>query len=420
MNPSRVLVVDDEAEALSAVERVLHNEGLQLTTTTSTDEALALLGRENFAVLICDQRMPGMTGTELLEKARLVSPETVRIILTAYADLTPILRAINTGVVHRFLQKPWNDDELKLVIRQALDQHALLAENQRLQLLTARQNFELKELNEGLERKVHERTVEIRRLNQKLEHSFLGSIKLLAELGEMHSPVIGSHSKRVAGLCRDIGGRMGLAGRKLFDVLVAAILHDIGKIGISPDILRQHPVQGEAIVRMVGDLGDAPRLIRHHHESCDGRGYPDRLKRDNIPLGSRIIAAADTYDWALNSRSSFERTTPEQALETVRDCCPVKLDPTVVSALTLCLRSPGRTRSGPAEVDVGPRDLREDMVLSRDLRTLRGILLLPKDTRLKREHILQIRKRSLDSLDAIVDGIYVYRTHDASILSATS
>ena len=422
MGAAKVLLVNDEARVLRAARRALRKEDLDVITTTSPQEALDRLARERFAAVVSEQGALVATGGALLEKAREVAPDTVRIVLTGCADVQAAMEAIAKGGAYRFVAKPFDDQDLRLAVRQAVRLAEVLQENRRLRELTARQGAALMDFNRNLQRKAAERARQVSRLNQKLKKSFLGSIRLMARLAEMHSPLIGSHSKRVAARCHELAQYMGLSGRDLFEVAVAATLHDIGKIGISPDIvrkpesalnrqeieiLRHHPVQGEAIARMVPNLGDVPRIIRHHHERPDGWGYPDRLRGDQIPLGSRIIAVVDAYDRVLNVRSSFVSMTPEKALGFVQKHCSSRFAPEVVGALTACLRKPKRPLDEGIEVDIRPTDLREGMVLSRDLRTLRGVLLLPRDVGLRQEHLARILQHQ--QVDPVVDGIYVYR-----------
>ena len=422
VNVPKVLIVDDETSILSAVQRVLRKERLEVVTTACPREALERLARERFAAVLADHRMPTTTGVELLERARKIAPDTVRIILTGYADIQAAIEAINRGGVHRYLTKPWDDEDLRAAVREAVRLFELVRENRRLHELAARQNAELNDFTRNLAKRGAQRTQQVSRLNLRLKRSFLGSLRLMARLAEMHSPLIGSHSKRVAARCDEVAEYVGLSGKDLFEVGVAATLHDVGKIGISPDILRKpegalnrqeieilrrHPVQGETIARMVPYLGGVPRIIRHHHERPDGRGYPDRLRGGRIPIGSRIIAVVDAYDRALNVRSGFVSMTPRKALRSVERHSTGRFSPQVLAALAACLRRGKRALNEAVEVDIQPHDLREGMILSRDLRTLRGVLLLPKDTGIRPEHVTRIVRHQ--QTDPVVDGIHVYR-----------
>ena len=129
---SRVLVVDDETPILRAVRRVLRKENFEVIVTNSPKEALELLGEEPYAVLLADHRMPDMEGTYLLEKARKLSPSTIRIILTGYLDPQVAIAAINRGAVFAFVTKPWKDEDLCTIIRQAVAQFQLQKQNRQL------------------------------------------------------------------------------------------------------------------------------------------------------------------------------------------------------------------------------------------------------------------------------------------------
>lgn len=420
----KVLLVDDESSVLNSLQRLLRKEALEVAVFTSPEEALKAVPEGGFAVVLSDQRMPGMDGPHFLEKVREISPDTVRILLTGHADVEAATEAINRGAVYRFLAKPWDDAQICQVMREAVAQFQLVAENRRLQALTTTQNLELKDLNQNLENKVRERTKEISGLHQRLEQSFLATVRVLAELAEMHSTLVGSHSKRVAALAKDVGEKLGISGKDLFVLEIAAALHDVGKVAVPLEILnkqeaslsrletetlRRHVTQGEMIVAMVPDMAEAARIIRHHHEQFDGGGYPDRLRGQAIPLGARIVAAVDAYDKALNARLHFESATPEKALQFVWNRSRERFDPEVVEAISACLNDHQLGWGESSEVEVRLKDLRAGMMLSRELRTARGLLLLPKDSTISQEHLARIQSHQET---APIVGIHVYRRGD--------
>lgn len=417
---AKILLLDDEVNILTSCQRMLRKEDYEIVVTTSPDEAMQLVEFNKFAVVVSDQQMPQMTGTFFLEQVKKVSPETVRIILTGHADVEAALHAINHGSVYRFLTKPWNDDEFRMTIRHAVSHHQLIVENQRLLNITKQQNNELRELARHLEEKVYERTQEISGLLQQLEQSLLGTVQILAGITELHSLVIGSHSRRVAALSREIGVRLGMYGKELLELEVAAKLHDVGKIFIPQEILSKqeadltneekdfllsHAVKGAAMVRMVPNMGKAPLYIRHHHEKMDGSGYPDGLKGKDIPLGSRIIAAVSAFDRALNIRSVFQETTSEMALMVVENRCATELDPKVVEVLVSCIKDRRSDKGEEAEICI--KELLPGMVISRDVRTAEGILLLQKNTELEESHLEKLL--SFQQTNPLADIIYIYR-----------
>ena len=177
-----LLFVDDEVSITKALQRLFRREGYYILTASSGQEGLALLGKAEkpVSLIISDQRMPQMTGAQFLEKAKEIFPDAIRFLLTGYSDMDAIVDAVNKGEIHRYLTKPWNDDDLLLQVRQGLDQYELVLENRRLLVLTNKQNKELSELNKDLEKKVEKRTQEIREKNEslkeaniKLEKSFM-------------------------------------------------------------------------------------------------------------------------------------------------------------------------------------------------------------------------------------------------------
>ncbi|MCM2264948.1 MAG: response regulator [Desulfuromonadales bacterium] len=139
----RILIIDDEIHVLRALQRALQNEGYEIVTTTSAEEALTLLRRYKFKVVITDERMPGMFGSELLATITVRQPEVVKMLLTGYASVEAAIRAVNEGEVYRFLTKPWDDFELKLAIRAGIENYDLKMKNRKLQALVRTQYYKL-------------------------------------------------------------------------------------------------------------------------------------------------------------------------------------------------------------------------------------------------------------------------------------
>ena len=417
----KVLIVDDEGDILRSLRRLLRKQ-FEITTTTLPDEALQHLAEGEYAIVLSDQRMPTMEGTALMAKAREVSPDTVRIILTGYADINAAMDAINRGHVYRFLQKPWNDADLLATLCQAADHFVLAQENKRLRGLTKAQNEKLKTFNRSMQAKVVERTRQVTQLNEELSNTLRETMQVLARLAEIHSPVLGNHAQRVARLSIEVGKQMGLSNEELYQLEVAATLHDIGKIGMTPDLLRKHysvlsgkerailvthAVTGAALVRMIPNLEEAALFIRHHHERFEGKGFPDRLFGRRIPLGARIIAAVNVYDNALNNRIAFNHATPTKARKYVQDCAPQELDPEVVAVLIAILgEEEHEPKQEEIDIEVDVKDLQPGMVLSKNLHNAQGTLVLPRETKIDEIQLFRLLKHQQTTP---VEGIYVYR-----------
>lgn len=433
-----LLFVDDEENILNALKRVFRKEDYATHTCTDPLQALALLEKEPIELIISDHNMPQMTGTEFLEKASAIRPDTVRMILTGFADVNIAVDAINKGRVHRFILKPWNDDDLRLTVRQALQQYLLATENRTLTELVRQQNDVLKKLNSNLEAEVQKRTAEITEkneqlilLNERLNGNFQNAVRVFGGLIEMRNPHIGNHGKKVAEAARCIAGKMCRDEDEIRDVELAALLHDIGKIGV-PDgalkkvtrmlsaeereALRRHPLLGYAAVHSFQGLERAALFIRHHHEKFDGSGYPDGLKGDDIPLGARIIAVPDRYDRLVNSAGLGSKCLPEEAVREIRRGAGAKFDPFVVQHFLDMLHTGEGGMMNDREMEITSGELKPGMVIARDVRTVSGLLLLRSGNKVTEANIERITH--FQKVDPVIDGIYVYRTQTAPARSS--
>lgn len=175
-----LLCIDDEPNILNALKRLLRKEDFRLLTANSGKAGLQILAENEVHVVVSDQRMPEMSGTEFLREVKAAYPDIIRIILTGYTDVDSISEAINEGHLYKFFLKPWNDQNLKLEIRQALEQYDLMQDNKRLHDQVFQKNEELKKVNENLERTILERTRSLEFQNRALQisHAILDDIPL--------------------------------------------------------------------------------------------------------------------------------------------------------------------------------------------------------------------------------------------------
>lgn len=425
----RILCVDDEENILNSLRRLFMDEEFETVISGSGAKALEILGSgRDFAVIISDQRMPGMTGTEFLAQAREAAPEATRILLTGYADIEATVDAINRGGASRYITKPWNDTELLQAVRDAISSYLLRRENRRLAALVQQQNEELMEWNGNLKHRVLEQTADIRKKNGELQElighhqkNFEDTIEAFSNLVELHNPGVRSHSRNVARIAVRAAEMHELPDSELKTVRVAALLHDIGKIGgPSTPALRetvaqgtrdlteymQHPVRGQAAVDGVEGLREAGVLIRHHHEHYDGSGFPDRLLRAEIPPGAQLIGMADYLEIGL--RGFQGDNAVELALAELKKQLGSLFDPELFpavarAALEVC--DAFRAKSGLEEREVSSTGLAEGMVLSRDICSGTGLLLLSKGTELDADNIQALRRNY--RLDPPKGGVFV-------------
>lgn len=402
---SKILLVDDEVNITKALRRLLMEyEQFEVVTANSGADGIALLETESdIGVVISDQRMPGMTGVEFLARARTLAPDAVRILLTGYADIEASIGAINQGAVFRYLTKPWKDDELLQVVSEAARGYWLVAENKRLNELVGKQNIELQNWNARLKQRVLDQTAQIRaksdalaESNQQLRASFAETIEAFAGLTEMRDRRAPGHSRNVAELVTAMASKLEIPQEECDKIRSAGLLHDIGKIGMSDRLIikplkdfdakelkeyRSHVVRGQAAIDMVPALRDIGVLIRHHHERFDGRGFPDRLKGEAIPLGARLICAADMFERMLIQYPAADAF--DSALAELSQQWGKALDP----ALRLPLEEGAREvyshldiSAEVLETKVAPKELEVGMQLRHDLHSGTGVLLLKQGT----------------------------------------
>lgn len=425
-----VLFVDDEAGVRRAIVRVFMDEDYAVHTAASGDEGLQIL-KENEAigVVVSDQRMPGLSGVEFLARSREIRPELIRILLTAYCEVQASVDAINHGGAHRYLTKPWQDDDLVSTVREAREHYALAEENRRLNRIVSEQNEQLKQWNGQLEHMVQVQTMELQdqnralsTLNERLRGNFRGVIGSLAGLIELRDPWARSHSRNVAELALRCALVMKLPPQETEAIMAAALLHDIGKIGIPDAMLakdveemsteefaeyRQHPVRGQTAVDAIADLRSAGILIRHHHERFGGGGFPDGLAGEEIPLGARLIALADFIDRHL-SRLGGE-TAQARVMDMVRNDPEQRFDVRLLERMMVVATSyytRGEPASDVVEWELLPEDLRPGMMLSRDAKSGTGLLLVGRGRSLDDKTIERLRR--LQRQDPRGHGVFVW------------
>ncbi|NQT69641.1 MAG: response regulator [Desulfobacteraceae bacterium] len=175
-----VLCVDDEENILRSLKRLLRKDGYRLLTANSGAGGLTILKENDVHMVISDQRMPKMSGTEFLAKVKENHPDIIRIVLTGYTEVDSITASINKGHIYKFILKPWNDQNLKLEIKQGLEQYDLVQSNKKLHAKVLQQNEDLKQINENLEALVKNRTMDLEIQNQALElsHSILEDLPI--------------------------------------------------------------------------------------------------------------------------------------------------------------------------------------------------------------------------------------------------
>ena len=338
VGPVAVLVVDDEDPIRNALKKFLTQQQFEVYTAASGDEALAQLKRHRIALMLCDIRMPGTSGVDLVPHALEAEPDLAILMLSAVNDATSAALCMQRGAMD-YLTKPVELADLGRAVQRALKRRDMQLEN--------------RQLSSWLKEEVTTRTAELHRERMRLERISTATLEALVNALEAKDPYLRGHSARVADLSATIASQMELSDEEVEQVRVAGRLHDIGKIGtresvmekqgpLTPeeyDHVKQHVIIGSQILAPLHHLGSVINHVRSHHERWDGSGYPDGLKGEDIPVGARVIGAAEVFDALTTSRPYQDKLTPEQAVEHMAQLSGRVLDPKVYEALaTVVLR----------------------------------------------------------------------------------
>lgn len=317
---NKILVVDDEPANLRMLDRLFRTE-YDVITAASGADALCVLDLNDVAIIVSDQRMPGMTGIEFLKQAALKRAQTVRIILTGYTDVSDLVEAINSGVVYKYITKPWINTDLLQTVKRAAEffestksRHLLANEKERLEI--------------------------------RLQATIQAFVRLLRELIALKRPDLADHSRRTANYAAFIGEEFNLPSYEMENLIFASLLHEISHVrqptgtglptqSTSPDNdseMRSSYESALAMISAVPDLQDVEIIIRYQHERFDGMGFFSGLEGETIPLGSRILAVANCFDEIHSGRDPGLICTDEEVSDWLLERAGTEFDPRVVDA----------------------------------------------------------------------------------------
>lgn len=327
--PKRILVVDDEPFVREVVSRWLSTEGYLPAVAASAEEALALLARDAFGLILTDVMMPGKSGLYVLEEARRLDPDVSVVMMTGVGDLDTAITALKKGA-YGYLLKPLREEDVVMQVIGALHRRELEIRNKRHRA--------------RLEKAVAKRATALRQAISSIAHGQEETIRTLGAMVEARDYGTDRHAHRVAAFSRKLGMHLGLPEKELRVLVRGAYLHDIGKVAV-PDrvllkpgpltakewgIMKAHSEMGHQMVGELDFLGDAVKLVRHHHEHWDGSGYPEGLQGEAIPLPARIFAIADALDAMVHNRPYRKAMSLGEARVEIDRCAGSHLSPECV------------------------------------------------------------------------------------------
>jgi len=330
--PVTILVVDDEEPIRNALKRFLSQQNFDVSTAADGKETMEVIRRQKVACVLLDVRLPDTSGVDLVPQVMEQEPNAAVLMLTAVNDAASAALCMQRGAMD-YLTKPVDLTDLLRAIQRALRRRDTLIESQ--------------QINHWLKEEVAIRTAELRMERANLERISVATLEALVNALEAKDPYLRGHSARVADLAATVAAEMALDEEDIELVRTAGRLHDIGKIGIREEVLnkqgpltdeefehvKNHTVTGSQILAPLAHLKHIIDIVRSHHERWDGKGYPDGLSGEQIPIGARIIGTVEIYDALTTSRPYQEKMVPELAIERLRDLVGTVIDPAVHKAL---------------------------------------------------------------------------------------
>lgn len=303
-----ILIVDDEEMIRDLLSSALVREEYICHEAANVDEAFVILDEQPVDLVISDIMMPGRSGVELLCDLKKIDPDIAVLMITGLSDMNTAMECVHLGA-DDYITKPFGINRVVLTVKNLIERRCLAIEKKNYQA--------------SLEFKVMEQTTQIRKTMDELSTAYDNTLAALVKSLDAREKEVGSHSERVMNFASFLGSKLGMAGKELQDLAKGALLHDIGKIGISDNILlkpgklndnewiemRKHPQVGYAILAEIDFLKRSAEIILTHHERFDGTGYPNQLKGEQIPIGSRIFAVVDTLD-AMTSDRPYRMALP--------------------------------------------------------------------------------------------------------------
>ncbi|MFQ3230488.1 HD domain-containing phosphohydrolase [Reinekea sp.] len=408
----KILFVDDEENILKTLKRLMSFEEYECFFAASGKAGLDIMQSTPIDIIISDMRMPEMNGDVFLAQAKQLQPNSMRFILSGYSDFSSMIKALNEGGVHQFISKPWDDEALLQKIQEAASSVRIRSERDRLRVLTDKQTEMLKTINQTLEAKVKARTSELEQTSDMLDLSFqeLKSnysvfIDVIAQVLQLRSVAPKDYLNDLSDTAKALAKVKGMSEEEQDFVFKAAKLHELGKIRIPDNILKKplikmtaaelkeyktYPMQGYSLLASLDNLGEVANYIKAHCEHFNGKGFPNRLSEDKIPLGSRIISICMYYFMFRNGLIDGNSHDGEESEKFIRTKAGQWVDPDLLEAFLECAEQE-LSKKGQFESRIGLSQAEPGIILSRDLFNIRGVIMLTKGTTISLKTLEKLR-----------------------------
>lgn len=385
-----LLVVDDEASILKALKRVFHGEPYRLVLADDANKAIEFMRNNTVQVVISDMQMPGMSGSEFLTLVAQEFPKTYRVVLSGQADNEALVSAINDGKIHRFVQKPWENELLLDVIKEGFvhfnNAGVTKEEIARLKL----QINKLRGLNAALEQKVEYRTTQVKGAINKVERGVTVLKKSLYNSVAISPYLNSAFAKNVSKLAEKLAHGAGLDLQQVSHIRYASLICEIGMLGVRAEVIKKpfFTMSGnekaefykqcdyaKLVFAPVPQLQPIADIVCNQFEHVNGQGYPGKLSDESLPIGAKILSVARDYYAYMDGRIDLEKHNANVTIQLMQKFAGLRYDLALVESLKEQTKDQQQDKK---DKGISSVDLAEGMILKEPLFNKNDILVLPE------------------------------------------
>ena len=429
-------IVSCDSEVLNVSKKELASEEYEIRMFKNPEKALESIIKSESQVIIADQDLNTISGLGFLKQVEAANPDSIRILLMNTPDLKTATQVVNDGIAKKIIPSPWSENELKRAVKDSLELMEDFFSKKSLHNQVHEEKEELEKWDELLKNSIKARTKIIlqkksylENVNRELQKNIFESIKALFSYLEKKNRWIGTHSKKVAAFSNELAKHLNLTPKKMQMIEMGALLHDIGKIGISDKIiskqthllskeqqnlLKEHPLIGQNILSPIFSVNEVGTMMRHHHEHWEGSGYPNGLAGEDIPLGSRVIAVANVFTNLMEKVYQRSKDPTVRALKDLMSQKGLILEPRLVDIFLEIIEEKRRNPpKAKREKQVSLSEINDGMLISRDILTTRGTIVLTRGTLLTKHHIQYVKE--FDRLEKIFEEIFIYVDKEVAV-----
>ncbi len=408
-----LLVIDDEKEVLNALNRALRNE-FELYLFSDPIAALEFYKDKPTPLVLSDMRMPIMDGATLLGHISDINPKSKRFLLTGHADINLTVAAVNEGKISHYFAKPWNNEELIAELKEAFSVYLTEVSSRKLLKINKEKNAKLSLLNTSMELEVTKSKKQLALISSReakkfarLKKTFNTFVNIYADSIALHNEETTQHNYRIAAHARFLSEQHGCDKLLSYQVYVAGLLYETGKLYLSQHLLRKPYDEltapeksqfdsfyqtGAELLAPVEELAYVVEIIKHIPEFYNGSGMPDKLAGEDIPFASRVLAIVSGFDNLLIGRLNSKKLSVAQAIKKFTPLSDSLFDGKILEDFFNMLSALPCNTEDPLEFPIDLHQLKVGWTLAQHLINSSGNLLLSKGTVIEDTHIERLKE----------------------------